>query len=197
MNFASFRNALGQVVQSASSSARDFGATVNAPRSEDLSISCSKASQAKTESVAGYWNSQGASRVLLARPNSNGRPQWMLEDLYSKSQERRQALYRPCSHLSSLCIVSCLPCTHVLQTTPGRCITSAGHASMHHLVLMKHEACDWMSHSHQMPDCFNSTASVIDNQCTSKEGSKPLDAKGHLTPSYLCASGICLMPRQW
>ena len=28
MNFASFKNALGQVVQSASSSARDFGATV-------------------------------------------------------------------------------------------------------------------------------------------------------------------------
>jgi len=113
----------------------------------------------------------------------------MLEDLYSKSQERRQAIYRPCSHLSSLCIVSCLPCTHALQTTPGRCITSAGHASMHHLVLMKHEACDWMSHSHQMPDCFDSTASVIDNQCTSKEGSKLLDAKDHLTPNYLCASG--------
>ena len=40
MNFASFKNALGQVVQSASSSARDFGATVCGPRSETASLVC-------------------------------------------------------------------------------------------------------------------------------------------------------------
>ena len=34
MNFTSFKNALGQVVQSASSSARDFGATVRIAGSE-------------------------------------------------------------------------------------------------------------------------------------------------------------------
>ena len=39
MNFASFKNALGQVVQSASSSARDFGATVCGPRSGNASLS--------------------------------------------------------------------------------------------------------------------------------------------------------------
>ena len=37
MNFASFKNALEQVVQSASSSARDFGASV---RVQDLQLCC-------------------------------------------------------------------------------------------------------------------------------------------------------------
>ena len=46
-----------------------------------------------------------------------------------------------------------------------------------------------MSHSHQMPDNFNSTAPVIKDQCIPKEGSKPLDAKDHLTPIFPCTSG--------
>ena len=40
--------------------------------------------------------------------------------------------------VEELCTANCLPCDCILQTTPGRCITSASHASMHQLVLMRH-----------------------------------------------------------
>ena len=61
MNFASFKNALGQVVQSASSSARDFGATVCGPRSEPGSLVSPSDERPDEVSIAGHWDTKSAS----------------------------------------------------------------------------------------------------------------------------------------